>query len=309
MRRKFTKLGMLIGFCLIFPTVFTLFFSRTNRPVENNISSGKTIIINSGSQTINMDMEDFIPCVLVNQLSIDAPAEALKAQAVVIRTYILNIMGKETDINAKELKLPFTLYEDLRNIAGEQYSEYHAKLKAAAKDTMGQTIRYNGNLITPYFHSISAGMTRNSSEALSSDTLPYLVSVKSPYDTSSENYISIIYMEKADFVNALKKYNEDIAISNDNPLESCQVLNRCSAGYISSIQLGNLTFTGDEVQKIFSLASPYFEIENYENQIRIICKGNGHGLGLSIFGSIAMANEGKTYLEILTHYYTGVTVE
>ena len=88
-----------------------------------------------------------------------------------------------------------------------------------------------------------------------------------------------------------------------------QVLNRCSAGYISSIQIGDNTFTGDEIQMYFSLQSPYFEFENFEEQIRIICKGNGHGLGYSIYGGCKMAENGSSYKDILTYYFTNITIE
>lgn len=309
MKRRLIKFSTIIGFCLLFPTVFTLFMNRSNNVPKETISSGKTIIVNSGSQTVNMDMEDFIPCVLVNQLSIDSPTEAIKAQSVVIRTYILSYLGNNEQINAEDLNLPYTLYDDLKNIVGDDYVTYYTKLKDTVQETFGQTIKYDEKLITPYFHSISAGVTRNGTEALATDTFPYLMSVDSTYDTSADNYLTITYLEKNEFVEILKKYAEDIVIDEDDPLATCQVLGRCSAGYISSIQIGDCTFSGDEIQMIFSLASPYFEIENYENQIRIICKGNGHGLGLSIFGATAMASEGHTYKDILTYYYSGVTIE
>ncbi len=310
MKHKILKISIIIGFCLIFPTAFTLFSNRSDSNIVTKTkSSGKTIVIENNSQTIKMDMEDFIPCILVNQLSIDAPAEAIKAQSVVIRTYILNHMKSTDSINASSLGLPFTLYEDLKNIVGDDYSNYYTTLKNSVNETSGEVIKYDGQLITPYFHSISAGKTRNGEEALFSSDYPYLISKDSTSDTSMPNYLNIIYIEKSEFANKLKGYNEQLIINLEDPLESSQVLSRCSAGYISSIQLGNQTFTGDEIQMIFSLTSPYFELETYENQIRIICKGNGHGLGLSLSGSIAMATEGSSYKEILTYYYTDVTIE
>ena len=201
------------------------------------------------------------------------------------------------------------MYEDLKNTVGEDFSEYYTKLKNAVAETSCEVIKYEGHLITPYFHSVSAGMTRNAEEALGVSDYPYLISKESSKDTEAEDYLTISYIDKTDFVNTLKKQQEDLQISEDNLFENIQVLSRCSAGYVSSIQIGNCTFTGDQIQMYFSLNSPFFEFENYEEQIRIICKGNGHGLGYSIYGGIKMAENGSLYKDILTYYFTNVSIE
>lgn len=310
MKNKIYKIIAIICFSLLFPTALTLFINgKRPSPTQKMDNSGRTIIIKTDNNTIKMDMEEFIPCVLSNQLAIETHPQALMAQAVIIRTYILYYMEENSSIDASSLNLPFTTYEELKNIVGDDFTEYYTKLKDAVSQTSSQVLTYNGKLIVPYFHGISAGKTRNGNEALSNEDYPYLVSKESPYDTSSQDYLDITYIDKSEFVKNLKEHRPEIVISEENPLMESQVLSRCSAGYISSIQIGDQTFTGDEIQVYFSLKSPYFELENFENQIRIICKGNGHGLGLSIFGSSKMAEEGKTYKEILTYYFTGVNVE
>ncbi len=310
MKNKLIQLLIIIAFCMLFPTALTLFINGRNKSSLPEIKdSGKTIIINTDSGTINMDMEEFIPCVLANQLNISSPTEAMKAQAVIIRTYILYYMEDNSEINADSLNLSYTIYEDLKNTVGEDYSEYYTKLKSAVSETSGQVIKYEGKVIIPYFHSISAGMTRNGDEALGSADYPYLVSKDSSTDSEADGYLTITYISKSDFVNTLKKYRENIQVSEENPLETMQVLSRCSAGYISSIQIGDNTFTGDEIQMYFSLQSPYFEFENFEDQIRIVCKGNGHGLGYSIYGGCKMAENGNSYKDILTYYFTNITIE
>ena len=302
------KVIAIIAFCLLFPTAFTLFVSRNGTSsLPQTKSSGHTIVLKN--EKLEMDIEDFIPCVLANQLSIDSPPEAMKAQAVIIRTYILHYMENKNSIDVTELGLSYTLYEDLKEIVGEDFSNYYTLLKEAVAGTSGEVITYNDELIVPYFHSISSGKTRNGNEALSSQNYPYLISKESVYDTSAQAYLDITYIDKSDFISILKKHRPEIIISDENPLENIQVLSRCSADYISEIQIGDQTFSGDEIQMIFSLKSPHFEMENFEDQIRVICKGNGHGLGLSIFGSTKMAEEGKTYTDILTYYYTDVVIK
>ena len=53
---------------------------------------------------------------------------------------------------------------------------------------------------------------------------------------------------------------------------------------------------------------PHFSDEEYEGEIRIMTKGLGHGLGLSMYGAVELAKNGKSYQEILKHYYTGVEI-
>lgn len=310
MKNILFKITIIVTFCLLFPTALTLFINgEKSSTLPQTQNSGRTIIIKTDSHTYKMDMEEFIPCILANQLNINCPIEVIKSQAVILRTYILYNMNDKTTINVDELNLSYTLYDDLKNIVGEDFSTYYTKLKNAVAETNGETIKYKDELIIPYFHSISAGKTRNGQEALGSTEYPYLISKECADDTSSQDYLTITYIGKDDFINILKKYRNDIQLNKDNPLENTQVLSRCSAGYVSSIQIGDNTFTGDEIQMYFSLKSPFFEFENFEDQIRIICKGNGHGLGLSIFGAIKMAEKGSTYKDILTYYYTDVTIE
>ncbi len=310
MKNILFKITIIVSFCLLFPTALTLFINgRQTNPIPEQPVSGRTIIIKTDLKTYKMDMEEFIPCVLANQLNINSPDEAIKAQAVIIRTYILYYMETNTTIDASKLNLSYTLYDDLKEIVGEDFSNYYTKLKNIVASTNGEIIKHNGSLIIPYFHAISAGKTRTGEEALGSGDYPYLISKDCTEDTSSQDYLTITYLEKANFVEILRKQREKLQINDENPLENTQVLSRCSAGYVSSIQIGDCTFTGDEIQMYFSLKSPFFEFENFEDQIRIICKGNGHGLGLSIFGATKMAEKGSTYKEILSYYYTDVTIE
>lgn len=310
MKNKIFKLTIIVGFCFLFPTAFTLFISGRQKPgTQVTNESGQTIIIEQNNRTIKIDVEDFIPCVLASQLPIDTPMEALKAQAVVMRTYILWHMEDNPSINVKKLDISYIYYDDLKTIAGDDYTEYYKKLTTAAAETSGQVIKHYEELIIPYFHAISTGKTRNGNEALKNEDYPYLISKECSYDTESPDFLTITYVDKNDFVNTLKEHASELEISSENPLENVQVLTRCSAGYISSIQIGNKTFTGDEIQRFFKLKSPYFEFENYEDQIRIICKGNGHGLGLSLFGASKMAENGSSYTDIITYFYTDVIVE
>ena len=109
-----TKYVILYGtLVILFPVILTMLLGRINSKPENDnniVLSGKYVILSDDTVTKKIDVEYFIPCVLMAQLPIDSPQELLKAQAVVIRTYIINKMGKKDSINAKELSLPYIPY-------------------------------------------------------------------------------------------------------------------------------------------------------------------------------------------------------
>ena len=74
------------------------------------------------------------------------------------------------------------------------------------------------------------------------------------------------------------------------------------------IQIGTHIYSGEEIRQALSLPSPSFTMEEREGKIRIICKGIGHGYGLSQYGADAMAREGKGAEEILKYYYQNIVI-
>ena len=117
------------------------------------------------------------------------------------------------------------------------------------------------------------------------------------------------YFTKEEFVKLLRKNKESIALSLDKPLETMQVIKRDAGGYVEELQIGNVNMSGDEFAHIFSLKSPNFQVEESEGKIHIITKGIGHGFGVSVYGSILLAENGKSYTQILQHYYLEVYLE
>ena len=289
---------------ICFPWIFTLIFGENNREkIYDSADSGRNVILGEGK----MDVEDFTACVLMKQMDISDEEEALKAQAVIIRTYICEKMQSEgcNEINADKLELEYILFEDLEKIWGDEFPDKYNGLMKIVSNTSMQVMTYEEKLIKPYFHSVSCGYTRNGCEVLG-EGYGYLMSVQSGKDVESDDYLNGVSIQKSEFVKKLRDAKADISISDDNPLETLQIVARDSAGYVNLLQIGNVQMTGDEFAHVFNLNSPNFQVEEYEGDIRIITKGAGHGLGLSMYGAKELARSGKSYTEILQHYYTGV---
>ncbi|HWT27632.1 MAG TPA: stage II sporulation protein D, partial [Mobilitalea sp.] len=100
----------------------------------------------------------------------------------------------------------------------------------------------------------------------------------------------------------------DIDITEKNFFDKVKVSERDSAGYVTKIDLGSKSVPGEEFAKVVGINSNHFYIEDYEGKVRIICNGVGHGVGLSQYGANVMAENGSSYKDILTHYYTGVNI-
>ena len=82
-----------------------------------------------------------------------------------------------------------------------------------------------------------------------------------------------------------------------------------SAGSVETVEVGGVTVKGIQVRAALGLRSACFEWEAQGEKLVFYVTGYGHGVGLSQYGANRMAAGGADYKEILTHYYTGVTVE
>ena len=81
------------------------------------------------------------------------------------------------------------------------------------------------------------------------------------------------------------------------------------SGRVETVSVGGTDIEGTELRRIFGLRSACFTVAADSESVTFRVTGYGHGVGLSQYGADAMAESGADYQTILTHYYTGVTVE
>lgn len=296
---------------LVLPFLLTLLFSHesSNASLE---TMDFTIYYEVNNTKKELSFDEYLLGVVAANMSAGYHIEALKAQAVIARTYALyNIAllteddpGKD-DFTTSELGLSYIGLDALEEFWGdENYSAYFSKLENAVYGTKDEVIIYEEELILPVFFDTGSGYTRNASEAWGL-SIPYLISVSSKQDVTSTNYLTIEEYEVAGLISLLQNYYKDLSLSEENFFEEVSVAERDSAGYVTKINLGNQTVSGEEFAKVLDLASNHLYIEDYEGKVRIICNGTGHGIGLSQYGANAMANEDYSYSDILKYYYSG----
>lgn len=270
--------------------------------------------------TVKTDESIEIAGILASQVPVTVEEEALKAQAVIVRTQLQ--WCKE---NKKEAPKPLSKKEMEQLWGQEKYYEFYEKMIQAAGDTDGQVMTFEGKVVNPSFHKVSAGMTRDGSRVYKD--APYLLSVKSPEDVLSEDYLSVKFFTKGEFeeklAGALQKKEEDTKDENSKEKSTKEedmkkeieayldtfTIQRDGAEYVTELEKDGNPLDVDAFVQAFELPSPCFFLKEMDGHIRIVIKGCGHGYGLSQYGAEDMAKNKKSYEEILKYYFSGIKIE
>ncbi|QJC54526.1 stage II sporulation protein D [Paenibacillus albicereus] len=256
-------------------------------------------------------MELYVRGVLAGEMPIGFEPEALKAQAIAARTYIVKrlaagdrsgVPGEAadvTDTTAHQVYVPLSKLQ--KRWSGEERERNLTKLNAAVQQTRGQIVTYEGKPIEALFFSTSNGYTENSEDYWDA-SLPYLRSVASPWDkTISPEYKETTTMSLAAFWRKL-------GISSKTSARSLRVLDTTDGRRIRKLAAGGQVLTGREVREKLGLPSAQFTWKVEGGDIEITTYGYGHGVGMSQWGADGMAKAGRSAYEILSHYYTGAEV-
>ena len=257
------------------------------------------IYLHQEDKCMTMDFEKYIAGVLSAEMGVGFHEEALKAQAVAARTYTLSKLKNEESRHKGGAPLCTNsahcqAYRDIETICEKEREVF----ENAVKQTKGKIITYNGAPIRALFHAASCGKTENSRDVFGGD-FPYLTSVESYGDNLCPNYETTVTFSKKELGKIL----------NVNPRCFVENIQRSEGGGVLKINLGGKEFKGTEVRGKLNLRSTCFNIEGKGSEVLFTVKGYGHGVGMSQWGANAMAQNGKNYKEILTHYYKNTRVE
>lgn len=245
--------------------------------------------------TIDVELETYLVGVVASEMSADFPMEALKAQAVAARTFVAQRQFMVDDTVASQV---YQDDDELMAVWGSNYDEKREKIALAVAQTKGEVLRYQGELITAAFFSSCAGATNNS-EDYWANALPYLRSVESPWDQSIDGYAQSVSFTDDQLAKLL---------GFQQPIQNIEAPKRYDNGYVKSVLIDGIVFSGREIREALSLRSSAFTIKVEADQVIFTTEGFGHGIGMSQYGAAAMANEGSDYQKILKHYYQGVEI-
>ncbi len=264
-------------------------------------------------EEINLD--DYLLGVVSAEMPADFAQEALKAQAVVARTYTIyklehnDAKHENADIcdDSKCCQAWISKQDRLEKWEESKREENWFKIEFAVNSTKGKIITYNGEAIEAFFHSNSGGKTEDVSNVWGGSNFPYLQSVETSGEDMYNQYASEVILTKQLFEERIKEKHPDFVI-NYNEEDCIKILEYTQAGRVKTIKVGNLQLAGVEIRSLLGLKSANFEVEIQENEIKFKVIGYGHGVGMSQTGADALAKQGYSYEDIIKHFYTGVEV-
>lgn len=332
MKKTLIYLLILICICFSIPIIFTTEFSkRANVKIEqgntNTSSKEGTTYDYKNYNTIKLlhketekieelKMDEYLYGVVSAEMPASFQEEALKAQAVVARTYtiykIVNNDGKHNDADICDdsscCQAWISKEDRLDKWKEEERIENWNKIVNAVNSTQGKIITYEGKPINAFFHSNSGGTTEAPINVWGGSGYPYLQSVSTSGEDAYSQYKSEAEFTKKEFEDKIKEVHNDFKI--DYKQKDCIKIEEYTEGNrIKSVKIGNLELSGVEIRNIFGLRSANFKITIQNEKIKFEVLGYGHGVGMSQTGADSLAKEGKNYEDIIKHFYTGVKIE
>lgn len=290
---------------IIIPYIIVSLFIR-NDEITFNFSSSSVVRVYRNDKKIvdTIPIEEYILGVLAGEMPIEFDIEALKAQAVAARSYVMVQMERNSkkDYDVIDTVLNQVYLDDnyLMTVWKNSYINNINKIKTAVLSTKGEYISYNGKVAEALFFSTSPGKTENSEDVFQ-NKVPYLRSVDSKWDT-----ISPVFESKKTF--NLSNFYKILGLKYSDKLDIV-VTDKTDTGRVKTIKINGKMFSGNDICSKLGLRSTYFTIIKNNNSVIINNKGYGHGVGMSQYGAEAMAEKGYKYTDILKHYYQGVEIK
>lgn len=252
-----------------------------------------------------LGVEEYLFGVLPHEMSPEWPAEALKAQAVVSRSFALQSLGAHDDAG-------FDLTDDDRSQLYTGLTTESERVRAAVRATSGEVLHHAGKPFKPYFHSTCGGHTSDSAEVWGGAKAKPLRGVRDSWCKVSPHYRWEAYLAKDDVLAALNK-NGFAAGRIDDIREGT----RGAGGFLKDLRIKTdgawsrvsanqfRLWMGAQQLKSVRLDSVRRRRKGFEFSGR----GYGHGVGLCQWGARAQAEAGRGYREILSYYFPGTAVE
>ncbi|MDD4795112.1 MAG: stage II sporulation protein D [Bacilli bacterium] len=251
-------------------------------------------------KNISINLEDYVIGVVAGEMPALFNEEALKAQAIAARSYVLSRdpLGGSFKITSTINDQIYLSKDEMIEKWQDEYPKYYEKIKKLVNETKGLVVKKKGKVLKTFYFSMSNGYTENSLTVFGDDTIK---SVESVFETEDLNNFKVITeFSTEEIISKLKIESKVLNISNININET---------NHVDNLKVNNIIFSGIEFRKLLNLRSTDFTIEEGLGGYKIITRGYGHGVGMSQYGANEMAKKGYNYEEILKHYYGDIKIE
>ena len=279
----------------------------------------------SGFQCLNVvSLEDYLRGVVPLEMGRHGAEalEALKAQAVVARTYAYKSMVGAGDSSLFDIRA-----STQDQVYGGVAVEY-AESDRAIRETEGRVVLYGDSLVLCYYHSTCGGMTASRHEVWGGSSIPYLLSrsdldgMGHPWCRASRYLEWTQEWKSEDLAGTIRRNLADVGVASApafHRLTGLRVSNRFSDGRINTLEVqtdkGSFELHGDKVRLALRygsnggtmLRSAHFDIKMIGDRVIANGSGYGHGVGMCQMGALGRAAAGQTFEQILAAYYPGTT--
>ena len=334
MKKVLIYLIFFILICFIVPAMLTKRTISTGVEENNSANIQENIAVQNNEEivyeynnygTINLlhknteeieqvNIDEYLCNVVSAEMPADYEIEALKAQAIVARTYtiykILNKKHENADICDDSTCCQAWISKEDRFARWEESKKESnwQKICNAVNSTKGRIVTYNNVPINAFFHSNSGGVTEIPVNVWGGTGYPYLQSVETSGEDAYTQYSSEVILTQEELLSKLREKYGDISIDflNENDI---QILEYTEGTRVKTIKFGNHEISGVEARSLLGLRSANFEIIREGDSIKFSVKGYGHGVGMSQTGADSLAKQGKSADEIINHFYTGVEIK
>ena len=329
MKKIFIYFFAFLFICFILPALLTKWEVATSSQENENIAEnqeeiseeyiynkyGTIKLLHTDTNAVEEVALDTYLCHVVSaEMPVDFEKEALKAQAIVARTYTIYKMNHKKHDNAdicddSNCCQAWISKEDrLARWDGDKEEKWK-KIEDCVNETKGKIITYNNEPINAFFHSNSGGKTELPVDVWGGGSnMPYLQVVETAGEDGYTQYNSEVELSNEEIVEKLKEKYADIQIDFNNE-EDIKILEYTSSGRVKTIKFGNHEISGTEARTIFGLRSTNFEIEKIDGKIKFTVTGYGHGVGMSQTGADSMAKSGSSAEDIINHFYVGIEIK
>ena len=308
--------------CFLLPIIFTKKYipKETVIQVQENEHNYKQyniikLLHEKTGEIEKLNIDEYLHGVVSAEMPANFHEEALKAQAIVARTYTIYKIengSKHEGADICDLASCCQAWISKENRFAkwnepERESNWK-KIVTAVEATKGQIITYEGKPINAFFHSNSGGSTETATNVWGGKNYPYLQTVATSGEDAYTQYSSNVTLTKDELIKKIKEYYSEIEINffNENEI---QILEKTESGRVKTIKFGNIQISGVEARTIFGLRSAKFTVKIDGDNVVFEVLGYGHGVGMSQTGADSMAKLGNDYQTIVKHYYTGVEIQ
>lgn len=257
-------------------------------PINNPLYSCDNFMVNvklDDNSLCELSLKDYLLSILFEKYNVNYNVELLKCICILYNTYAYRCMSTDKVIigsNYFSLYKPLKYYKDIYS----NYDELTNYFYSIIKEVDCMFLSYNNQFILPFIHYSNSGKT------LSNPKYPYLSSVSSIWDILSKDFITV------------KEYT----YSKFNDLLNINISNKSSFTFINQnntkkLKIDNKIFSLEELKNLLNLNSCEFNFIINKDIIKVITKGQGNFLGLSLYGGNEIAKNGSKYNSILKYYF------